>query len=280
MLVYGHNAEARRAEETHMTTTIAIANAKGGCGKTTTALHLSVALADLGYSTLAIDADAQHTLSRHLGVIPQGIPTVRDVLFDGRAVQDVAVPVRPNLALLPASLMLANADVALAQLAGSDLRLHHAMANTDWQFCVIDCPPSLGKLTMNALVAATHVLVPIDSAPYALEGLDMLMQTVTEARRFYNPNLRLLGALLTLYDNTRVAKQVHEEVLSRWPQDTLHTLIRRSTRVKEAAAFGETVFAHAAGGVADDYRALADEVLERVVLSSSERVREVRRAVS
>lgn len=247
-----------------MTTTIAIANAKGGCGKTTSALHLSVALADLGYRTLAIDADAQHTLSRHLGVLPHGIPTMREVLFDGQMVADVAVPVRPHLDLLPASLMLANADVALSQLAGSDLRLRRAMAGAPWDFCIIDCPPSLGKLCMNALVAATHFLVPIDSAPYALEGLDMLMQTVGEARSYYNPDLRFLGALMTLYDQTRVAKQVREEVRTRWPAETLETLIRRSTRVKEAAAFGETVFDGAVTGVGDDYRALAAEILTRV----------------
>jgi len=247
-----------------MTTTIAIANAKGGCGKTTSALHLSVALANLGYRTLAIDADAQHTLSRHLGVLPRGIPTLREILFDGYTVASVAVSVRPNLALVPASLMLANADVALSQLAGSDLRLRRAMVEGEWDFCVIDCPPSLGKLSMNALVAATHFLVPIDSAPYALEGLDMLMQTVEEVRGYYNPSLSFLGPLLTLYDHTRIARQVHEEVRARWPQETLTTVIRRSTRVKEAAAFSETVFDGAMNSASDDYRALAEEVLHRV----------------
>lgn len=246
-----------------MTITIAVANAKGGCGKTTTALHLGVALAEAGYRTLAVDADAQHTLTRHLGVQPRGILTIRDVLFDGTAIADVVIPVRPGLDLLPASLMLANADVALAQLAGSDLRLRRAMVDTDWDVCVIDCPPSLGKLCVNALVAATHFLVPVDSAPYALEGLDMLTQTVDEVRSYYNPSLRFLGALMTLYDNTRIAKQVHEEVQTRWPRETLTTMVRRSTKVKEAAAFGETVFDGGAGGVSDDYRALAEEVLAR-----------------
>lgn len=247
-----------------MTITIAVANAKGGCGKTTTALHLSVALADGGYRTLAVDADAQHTLSRHLGIRPHGIATIRDVLFDGRDVKSAAVPVRPHLDLVPASLMLANADVALSQLAGSDLRLRRALGDGDWDFCIIDCPPSLGKLCMNALVASTHFLVPIDSAPYALEGLDMLMQTVEEARSYYNPQLRFLGALLTLYDQTRIAKQVHEEVRARWPDETMATVIRRSTKIKEAAAFGETVFDGMVSGVGDDYRALAEEVVARV----------------
>jgi len=247
-----------------MSVTIAVANAKGGCGKTTSALHLSVALADAGYNTLAVDIDAQHTLSRHLGVAPRGIPTMRNVLFDGASVQDVAVEVRRNLRVVPASLTLANADVSLSQLAGSDLRLRRAMASPDWDICIIDCPPSLGKLCMNALVAATHFLVPIDSAPYALEGLDMLMQTVDESRSYYNPDLRFLGALLTLYDNTRISKQVLEEVRARWPRETLTTVIRRSTKVKEAAAFGETIFDGAANGAGDDYRALAVEVLQRV----------------
>lgn len=245
-------------------TTIAVANAKGGCGKTTTALHLSVALAEEGFNTLVVDADAQHTLSRHLGVLPRGIPTMRDVLFDGLPVREAAVTVRPNLRLAPASLTLANADVALSQLAGSDLRLRRAMADPDWEICIIDCPPSLGKLCVNALVASTHLLVPIDSAPYALEGLDMLMQTVDEARSYYNPELRFLGALLTLYDQTRISRQVQEEVRARWPRETLRTVIRRSTKFKEAAAFGETIFEANAGGGGSDYRALAEETLERV----------------
>ncbi len=247
-----------------MTTTIAIANAKGGCGKTTSALHLSVALADRGYRTLAVDADAQHTLSRHLGVLSRGIPTMREVLFDGLPVAGAAVPVRPNLDLVPSSLMLANADVALSQLAGSDLRLRRAMDGATWDFCVIDCPPSLGKLCINALVASTYFLVPIDSAPYALEGLDMLMQTVQEVRGYYNPSLRFLGPLMTLYDHTRIARQVHDEVRTRWPTETLTTVIRRSTRVKEAAAFGETVFDAGVSSASEDYRALADEILLRV----------------
>ena len=243
--------------------TIVLANAKGGCGKTTSALHLSVAFADAGFATLAVDADAQHTLSRHLGVAPRGLPTLRDVLFDGVPAREAATVVRPNLRLVPASLQLANADVALSQLAGSDLRLRRAMADADWELCVIDCPPSLGKLTMNALVAGTRVLVPIDSAPYALEGLDLLMQTVEEARGYYNPALRFLGAMLTLYDHTRIARQVLEEVRARWPRETFETVIRRSTRVKEAAAYRDTVFDGVANGAGDDYRALAEEVLAR-----------------
>jgi chromosome partitioning protein len=106
--------------------------------------------------------------------------------------------------------------------------------------------------------------VPIDSAPYALEGLDMLMQTADEARAYYNPDLRFLGALMTLYDSTKISRQVFEEVRARWPKETLDTVIRRSTKVKEAAAFGETVFDITANGVGADFLALANEVVQRV----------------
>ncbi len=248
-----------------MTTTIAVANAKGGCGKTTTALHLSAELASRGLRVLMVDIDPQHTLSRHLGVVPsQGTPTVRDILFDELPVSSVRVEVQPNLWLIPSSLELATADVDLASEPAADQRLRPALSEPDWDFCIIDCPPSLGRLSMNALVASDGVLVPIDSAPYAMEGHDMLMRRVREAQKYYNRDLRLLGVLLTLYDNTRASRQVGETVRQRWPQETFRTTIRRSTRVKDAAVFRELLLDSSTDGAGSDYRALAEEILERV----------------
>ncbi len=247
--------------------TLAIVNAKGGSGKTTTAVHLSVALADQGYEVLAIDADAQHVLTRNLGVMPQhGIATVHDVLFGNLQAREVAVTVRERLRLVPASLKMANVDVELALGSAPDIRLRKGLRERDWDVCIIDCPPNLGKITYNAMTAADYLLVPIDSAYWALEGLDLLMDTADDVRSNYNPGLRLLGAVLTRWDKTNLSRSVMEAVKERWPRETMSTVIRSSVKYREAAALYETIFDNPNGDLHADYRALTREVLSRLGL--------------
>lgn len=246
---------------------IALANAKGGTGKTTTAVHLGAEMASRGYDTVLIDADPQTTLSRHLGIEPhQAGPTLRDVIFRDVQVRDATVRIGPRLRVVPGSILLSKADIDLASKPAPDERLKRAMRNADWEIAIIDCPPSLGKLTLNALVASSYIVVPVDSAYYALEGLDLLHETVDEVRAYYNPEIRFLGNLLTMYEGrTIISKAVKDELYSRWPREMLNTTIRRSHELKKAAAT-RSLIGELEGSAADDYRSLTDELLERMEL--------------
>ncbi|CAA9574237.1 MAG: Chromosome (plasmid) partitioning protein ParA / Sporulation initiation inhibitor protein Soj [uncultured Thermomicrobiales bacterium] len=244
--------------------TIVIANAKGGVAKTTTALHLAVGFADRGLDTIAIDMDPQGTLSQQLGVQATGEPTVREVLVDGLSPRDAFVAVRPNLRLLPANILLADADLALSQLHASDLRLRRALQGTRADIVVIDVPPSIGKLTVNALVAADGFIAPIDSEIYAMMGLQLLFRTVETVREYFNPGLRFLGPLLTMAEGrTIVTRVVEEELRAQYPE-TFTTVIRKSQRTKEAAMSGQTLYDLAGATAGADYRALVREVLARL----------------
>ncbi len=243
---------------------IVIANAKGGVAKTTTALHLAVGFADLGLRTVAIDMDPQGTLSQQLGVQATDIPTVREVLVDGKPPRDVLIAVRPHLQLLPANILLADADLALSQLHASDLRLRRALQGLSADLVVIDVPPSIGKLTVNALVAADGFIAPIDSEIYAMMGLQLLFRTVETVREYFNPHLRFLGPLLTMAEGrTIVTRVVEEELRAQYPE-TFTTVIRKSQRTKEAAMSGQTLYDIAGTTAGADYRALVREVLARL----------------
>jgi chromosome partitioning protein len=252
-----------------MTVTIAVANAKGGCGKTTTALHLAVAFAERGLRTLAVDMDPQGTLTRQLGVETRGHPTIREVLFDGVPVKDALVAARPCLDVAGADLRLAEADLVLPQLQGADMRLRRAMRSLPHDVALIDCPPSLGKLTVNALVAADWFVATLEPSAYSLEGLAMLLPTVEQTREFYNPALQFLGPVLVMAEpRTTVTRMIREQLETAWGERVFQTDVRKSQRTREVAFSRDTLLDVEPTTTGADYRALAVEVLDRVGLTT------------
>ncbi len=251
-----------------MTVTIAVANAKGGCGKTTTALHLAVAFAERGLRTLAVDVDPQGTLTRQLGVAVRGRPSVKEVLIDGLPFDQTVVPARPMLDVLGADLRLASADLDLAAAVGGDTRLRRALRGARYGVVLIDCPPAIGKLTVNALVAADCFLVPLDPSQYSLEGLDMLQPTVHAVRENYSPDLDFLGPVLVMAEpRTVVTKVVREQLERDWGKRAFRTLVRKSQRTKEVAFTRDTLFdAGDATATGADYLDLVAEIAGRLDL--------------
>jgi chromosome partitioning protein len=251
-----------------MGTVYAIANQKGGVGKTTTAVNLAACIAEAGYASLLIDMDPQSNATLGLGIDKHITPTVYDALLDELPLADAVVPSQiPNLSVIPAGPDLAGANVELPRLAGSEGRLREALApiRDQYAFILLDCPPSLGPLTVNALVAADRVIVPVQSEYFALEGLAGLLDTLSLVQRELNPRLTVAGMLLTMHDNrTRLAQDVESEVRRHFPELVFETVIPRNVRVGEAPSFGKPVIhydPHCAG--TDAYFELAKEVAAR-----------------
>ena len=245
---------------------IAIANQKGGVGKTTTAVNLGAALARSGRRILLVDGDPQSNASSGLGLVPGGHGSLYDVLGGAPAASCVQQTAEPGLAILPACRDLVGAEVELAALPDREYRLRTSIATlrSGYDFVLIDCAPSLGLLTLNALTAADRVVIPVQCEYLALEGLGYLADTIGRVAERLNPSLRVDGVLLTMFDSrTKLSQEVVRQVRSHFPQ-TYSTVIPRSVRLGEAPSFGRTIFDYApASSGAGAYRALAREFLAR-----------------
>lgn len=253
-----------------MTTVISVTNQKGGVGKTTTAVNLAYYLAKSGKKTLLIDFDPQGNASSGLGIDKQTLKvTMADVIMGTRSLDKAVLPTQyKNLFLAPTTPTLANTEVELAQAEKRFSRLKTAIEESkgEYDLVVIDSPPSLSLLTVNGLIAAKYVLLPVQAEFYALEGLGQLLETMKLVRKGMNPTLELMGVLPTMIDGrTTLSGQVHNEIKKYFPGKVFHSVIPRNIRLAEAPSHGIPV------GVYDKfskgaraYKALAKEVLERV----------------
>jgi len=236
---------------------LSVANQKGGVGKTTSTVNLAVALAQRGAKVLVIDLDPQGNASTGLGVEHHsGVPDVYDVLINGTAIADVVQPAADldGCWCVPATIDLAGAEIELVSVVAREWRLQRAIEaycagpGADLDYVIVDCPPSLGLLTVNAMVAARELLIPIQCEYYALEGLGQLLRSVEMVRVHLNPTLALSTILLTMYDaRTRLADQVAQEVRTHFGEVVLSATIPRSVRVSEAPGYGKSVVAYDPG---------------------------------
>ena len=265
------NAEYRKPASTRI---IAIANQKGGVGKTTSAVNLAAGLAMGGLSVLIIDADAQGNASSALGVAhPVGTPSTYDVMIGGAELEDVVQPCPDveGILVCPATIDLSGAEIELVDVPGRESRLKAALsryvaAHHEIDIILIDCPPSLGLVTLNVMVAADEVLIPIQAEYYALEGLSQLWNTVERVGASMNPGLRVSGMLLTMSDKrTRLSEEVESEVRAHFPHHTFQTVIPRSVRISEAPSYAQTAITYDPRNVgAIAYRKAALELCDRL----------------
>jgi chromosome partitioning protein len=244
----------------------AIANQKGGVGKTTTAVNVAACIAEAGYETLLVDVDPQGNATVGVGVDRQEGVGLYDVLSgDAEATGAIRATSIDRLSLLASTPDLAGAAMELPRLPGSELRLRDALASVRDAYALLDCPPSLGPLTVNALVAADRVIVPVQTEYFALEGLAGLLDTLALIQRELNPRLTVAGMLLTMHDaRTKLAQDVEAEVRRHFPSLVFDTVIPRNVRLGEAPSFGRPVIhhdPHCAGS--DAYFELAKEVAAR-----------------
>ncbi len=246
---------------------VAVLNQKGGVGKTTTAINVGAYLAKSGKSVLIVDFDPQGNATSGLGIDKQIDPTALEVLFRkvglDKAVRETALT---GLYIVPASAKLATAEVELVNTTQRELQLKQALTGLDYDFVLIDCPPSLGLLTVNALCAADWLLIPVQAEYYALEGLSQLLSVMQQVRAGLNPNLELLGVAVTMFDSrTSLSEQVYDELKKYFSDKLFSTIIPRNVRLAEAPSFGKAIVEHDKWSKgARAYKSLTKEFLRRV----------------
>lgn len=247
---------------------IAVLNQKGGVGKTTSTINVAAALAKQGMHILVIDLDPQANATSGLAVDKTSLKhTIYNVLLgEAKAVDSIVQTQTKGVDLLPADTVLAVAEQELVSVTGREQVLKTALNGLDYDVIIIDCPPSLGLLSINALVAAESVLIPVQTEFYALEGLGLLMQTIDKVQAGLNSELKLLGVVMTMYDKRNaLSGQVVDEVKKHFGEYTFNTLIPRNVRLAEAPSFGKTIFDHDKWSKgAKAYKSLAKEIATRV----------------
>ncbi|HSV87548.1 MAG TPA: AAA family ATPase [Bacteroidales bacterium] len=252
-----------------MSKVIAIANQKGGVGKTTTAINLAASLAVLEHKTLLIDADPQANATSGVGIDPKVVKTsIYECIIDGVNPRNILLKTAtPNLDLIPAHIDLVGAEIEMINMPNRESMMRKAIdkIKDDYSFVIVDCSPSLGLITVNALTAADSVLVPVQCEYFALEGLGKLLNTIKIVQSRLNTQLEIEGILLTMYDNRlRLSNQVVEEVRTHFQDLVFETIVQRNTKLGEAPSFGETIIMHDAESKgAINYLNLAREILQK-----------------